>query len=68
MRRADATLHGRQAELEREDSMSQNSTPPKKSGYDESHPKDPQGGKGHPAPDAPRQPQNDPDAKPQPSS
>lgn len=48
--------------------MSKQDTVPKKSGYDESQPKDKHGTERKPAPDAPRQPQNAPNAKPKPSS
>jgi len=48
--------------------MSKQDTVPKKSGYDESHPKDKHGTERKPTPDAPREPQNAPDAKPKPSS
>lgn len=41
---------------------------PKKSGYDETQPRDKDGRERTPDEDAPRQNQNDPDAKPHPSS
>ncbi|MEO8809233.1 MAG: hypothetical protein ABI386_03200 [Rhodanobacter sp.] len=48
--------------------MSQKDVVPKKSGYDESQPKDRHGSERTPDADAPRQPQNAPEAKPTPSS
>ncbi|MDQ6645630.1 MAG: hypothetical protein M3Y93_00145 [Pseudomonadota bacterium] len=45
-----------------------NDVVPKKSGYDEPQPKDRNGSERTPDEDAPRQAQNDPDAKPKPSS
>lgn len=43
-------------------------TDPKKSGYPENQPRRKDGSERDPPADAPRQPQNDPDSKPKPSS